>query len=88
MPITPFHSLKLAVRVRARACVVVGREHAEELTDYFKAIKQPMDLRTVGEKLRRGDYNMGGHPVLAVRLRAPDLASSPGASSMSVHAVR
>ena len=30
------------------------------MADYRKVIKKPMDLRTVRERLRRGEYNDGG----------------------------
>jgi hypothetical protein len=55
----------------------------EELTEYFKVIKSPMDLRTVREKLQRGGYNSGGPEAFANDVRqifkncttwTPDLA--------------
>jgi len=41
----------------------------EELVSYFQIITQPMDLRTVVEKLRAGEYNDGGHAAFADDVR-------------------
>ena len=35
------------------------------LHDYPRLIKQPMDLRTISERLARGEYNSAGHAALA-----------------------
>eukprot|EP01048_Picozoa_sp_COSAG05_P004753 COSAG05_NODE_267_length_12595_cov_7.076905_13_plen_510_part_00 len=41
----------------------------EELVEYFKVIKKPMDLRTVREKLEHGEYNAAGHAAFAADMR-------------------
>jgi len=62
---------KLAARRDARPFAAPMRElwDPAALTDYFNKIKQPMDLRTISERLARGEYNSAGHAALAADVR-------------------
>jgi hypothetical protein len=69
----PFGTMlsKLAKRKDAAPFAKPMRElwAPEELVSYFQIIKQPMDMRTVVEKLRAGEYNSGGHEAFAADVR-------------------
>jgi hypothetical protein len=69
----PFATMlsKLAKRKDAAAFAAPMSElwAPEELVGYYTIIKEPMDLRTVVEKLRAGDYNEGGHEAFAADAR-------------------
>ena len=62
---------KLAQRRDARPFAKPMKELWDEqvLTGYFEAITAPMDLRTVLEKLRAGEYNAGGKEAFAADVR-------------------
>ena len=62
---------KLTARRDARPFAAPMRELWDPavLSDYLAKIKQPMDLRTIGERLARGEYNGAGHAALAADVR-------------------
>lgn len=62
---------KIAQRRDARAFAKPMDElwDVKLLEGYYEVIKKPMDLRTVLEKLRRGEYNAGGTDAFAADVR-------------------